>query len=150
MNIETIKDAAGVQKIIKESNCKIENLIVNGTPISLIGYANDADKKAAEELITKLAEGTKSTADLCYKLKVAVDLMEHDINIDKMLDINGSYYSAKIVIDAKKRKAYMYDAISQKDPMELVNLDDLKSVKSLSDEDVCTLLKERALAVLKQ
>mgnify|MGYP003303667386 CR=1 FL=1 len=149
MNIETIKDAAGVQKIIKESDCKIENLDINGTHIGLIGYANDADKKAAEELLTKLVEGTKSMADLYYKLKVAVDLMEHDINIDKVFDFNSGG-NVKIVIDARKRKAYVYDVMSQKDPLELANLEDLKSVKGLSDEDVCTLLKERALAVLQQ
>ena len=122
---------------ISKDGVKLTYVTYDGQKIGILGYLNEADKKAAETALQKVANSVSSPWELIAKLSELTAIDDSGIAPDEEIDVKGN----RCYIDYGARALYLATTCEK-----AVDLSDLAC--DLPKEAVKALLLERAKNVL--
>ena len=122
---------------VNKDGVKLTYVKYDGVSIGILGYLNEADRKAAEATLKKLSNEVSSPWELMTKLSELTAIADSGVTPDEEVEVNGQ----RCYISYATRALYMSATMEK-----AVDLDDLKC--DLPPEAIKTLLMERAGHVL--
>lgn len=137
--IKTTKNPIEIRKELRADGVTVEHIVINGTPIGILGTTGAEDREKALKAIEKAYNASNGNIyRMVSNLMTVAELEEKKIEADEVIKINKQ----EIIISYAHAKAYTMDG------KELANCDDLPEATKMPKAAVKALLEARVKVAL--
>ena len=136
----TSKNVVELQKAYRADGTAIENIVIDGRTVGVLGSVSERDKAVALETLQKAIDGSDNVYEALMKIATVANLNTKEVLADEQIEIEG----VKVLISYEAKTAYDLNG------EELANCKELPDIPSEAIKAILVDRVKLALAELRK